>query len=74
VQGLTLNQAVDKMRGPVNSPVKLKISRKEAKEPLDVTLTRDVIKIRPVRSRTEGGDIGYVRLTQFNEQTFDGLR
>ncbi|KQP54925.1 peptidase S41 [Methylobacterium sp. Leaf399] len=74
VQGLTLNQAVDKMRGPVNSPVKLKISRKEAKEPLLVTLNRDVIKIKPVRSRIEGGDVGYIRLTQFNEQTFDGLR
>lgn len=74
VQGLTLNQAVDKMRGPVNSPVKLKISRKESKDPIEVTLNRDVIKIKPVRSRAEGGDIGYIRLTQFNEQTFDGLR
>ncbi|MBX9930074.1 MAG: S41 family peptidase [Methylobacterium sp.] len=74
VQGLTLNQAVDKMRGPVNSPVKLKITRKEAKEPLLVTLNRDVIKIKPVRSRAEGGDVGYIRMTQFNEQTFDGLR
>jgi carboxyl-terminal processing protease len=74
VQGLTLNQAVDKMRGPVNSPVKLKINRKEAKEPIEVTLNRDVIKIKPVRSRAEGGDVAYIRLTQFNEQTFDGLR
>jgi carboxyl-terminal processing protease len=74
VQGLTLNQAVDKMRGPVNSPVRLKISRKEAKDPIDVTLNRDIIKIRPVRSKVEGGDIGYVRLTQFNEQTFEGLK
>jgi carboxyl-terminal processing protease len=74
VQGLTLNQAVDKMRGPVNSPVKLKISRKESKDPIEVTLNRDVIKIKPVRSRAEGGDVGYIRLTQFNEQTFDGLR
>ena len=74
VQGLSLNQAVDKMRGPVNSPVRLKISRKEAKDPIEVTLNRDVIKIRPVRSKVEGGDIGYVRLTQFNEQTFDGLK
>ncbi|KQP10002.1 MAG: S41 family peptidase [Methylobacterium sp.] len=73
VQGLTLNQAVDKMRGPVNSPVKLKISRKESKDPIEVVLNRDVIKIKPVRSRAEG-DVGYVRLTQFNEQTFDGLR
>jgi len=74
VQGLTLNQAVDKMRGPVNSPVKLKISRKESKDPIEVVLNRDVIKIKPVRSRAEGGDVGYIRLTQFNEQTFDGLR
>jgi len=74
VQGLTLNQAVDKMRGPVNSAVKLKISRKEAKDPIDVTLNRDVIKIRPVRSRTEANDVGYIRLTQFNEQTYDGLK
>ncbi|MEH3145522.1 MAG: S41 family peptidase [Methylobacterium frigidaeris] len=74
VQGLTLNQAVDKMRGPVNSPVKLKISRKEAKDPIEVTLNRDLIRIKPVRSRVEGGDIGYIRLTQFNEQTFDGLK
>lgn len=74
VQGLTLNQAVDKMRGPVNSPVKLKITRKEAKDPLEVTLNRDLIRIKPVRSRTEGGDIGYIRLTQFNEQTYDGLK
>jgi len=74
VQGLSLNQAVDKMRGPVNSPVKLKITRKEAKDPIEVTLNRDLIRIKPVRSRTEGGDIGYIRLTQFNEQTFDGLK
>ena len=74
VQGLSLNQAVDKMRGPVNSPVKLKISRKESKDPIEVTLNRDVIKIKPVRSRAEGGDVGYIRLTQFNEQTYDGLK
>lgn len=74
VQGLTLNQAVDKMRGPVNSTVRLKITRKESKDPLDVSLTRDIIKIRPVRSKVEGSDVGYIRLTQFNEQTFDGLK
>jgi carboxyl-terminal processing protease len=55
VQGLTLNQAVDKMRGLVNSSVKLTIQRKEKKEPLDVKLTRETIRIRPVRARTEGG-------------------
>ena len=74
VQGLTLNQAVDKMRGPVNSSVKLTIQRKEKKEPLEVELTREIIRIRPVRARTEGEDIGYLRITQFNEQTYEALR
>jgi len=74
VQGLTLNQAVDKMRGPVNSSVKLTIQRREKKEPIEVKLTRETIRIRPVRSRTEGGDVGYVRITQFNEQTYEALR
>src|SRR4051812_17334030 len=74
VQGLTLNQAVDKMRGPVNSSVKLTIQRKEKKEPLEVKLSRETIRIRPVRARTEGGDIGYLRITQFNEQTYEALR
>jgi carboxyl-terminal processing protease len=73
VQGLTLNQAVDKMRGPVNTTVRLRIQRKERKEPLEVKLTRETIRIRPVRSRIEG-DIGYLRVTQFNEQTYEGLR
>jgi carboxyl-terminal processing protease len=74
VQGLNLNQAVDKMRGPINSTVKLTIQRKESKEPIEVSLTRETIKIRPVRSRTEASDIGYLRVTQFNEQTYENLR
>src|SRR5690349_24620650 len=74
VQSLTLNQAVDKMRGPVNSSVTLTIQRKEKKDPLEIKLTRETIRIRPVRARTEGGDIGYLRITQFNEQTYEALR
>jgi carboxyl-terminal processing protease len=73
VQGLTLNQAVEKMRGPVNSAVQLRVRRGTATEPLEVSITRDIIRIRPVRSRVEG-DIGYLRVTQFNEQTFNNLR
>jgi carboxyl-terminal processing protease len=73
VQGLTLNQAVEKMRGAVNSSVRLRISRKGASDNLELKLTRDVIRIRSVRSRNEG-DVGYVRITQFNEQTFEGLK
>ena len=72
VQGLTLNQAVDRMRGPVNSSVKLRISRKGT-DSFEVSLTREVIKISSVKSRIEN-DIGYIRITQFTEKTFDGLK
>jgi carboxyl-terminal processing protease len=74
LQGLTLNQAVEKMRGPVNTKIKLTIRRKGQDKPIEVTLTRDVIRVRSVRSRIEGGDIGYIRITQFTQQTSDGLR
>ena len=59
VQGLTLNQAVEKMRGPVNTKIKLKIMRKGADKPIEVTITRDIIRVRSVRSRIEGDDVGY---------------
>ena len=74
VQGLTLNQAVDKMRGDVNTNVKLSLIRGAKKDKLDVTLTRAVIQIKSVRSRIEGPDVAYIRLTQFTEQTFEGLK
>jgi carboxyl-terminal processing protease len=74
VQGLTLNQAVEKMRGPVNTKIKLRIMRKGQDKPVEVSITRDVIRVRSVRSRTEGEDVGYVRITQFNEQTTEGLK
>jgi carboxyl-terminal processing protease len=74
VQGLTLNQAVEKMRGPVNTKIKLKIMRKGGDKPLEVSITRDIIRVRSVRSRMEGDDIGFVRVTQFNEQTTEGLK
>jgi carboxyl-terminal processing protease len=73
VQGLALNQAVDKMRGPVNSKISLKIIRKGVDKPIDVSITRDVVRILSIRSRMEG-DIGYVRITQFNEQATSGLK
>ena len=74
VQGLTLNQAVDKMRGPVNTKIKLTIMRKGSDKPIDVTIMRDVIRVKSVRSHPEGDDVGYIRITQFNEQTTDGLK
>jgi carboxyl-terminal processing protease len=74
VQGLTLNQAVEKMRGPVNTTIKLTIMRKGQDKPIEVSITRDVIRVRSVRSHVEGDDVGYIRLTQFNEQTTEGLK
>jgi carboxyl-terminal processing protease len=74
VQGMTLNQAVEKMRGPVNSKIKLTIMRKGQDKPIEVSLTRDIIRVRSVRSNVEGDDVGYIRLTQFNEQTTEGLK
>ncbi len=73
-QGLTLNQAVEKMRGKIGAAINLTIVRGKEKKKLDVKIVRDRIKIQAVRSRVEDGDIGYVRITQFNEQTYDGLK
>ncbi len=74
VQGLTLNQAVEKMRGPVNTKIKLTIMRKGQDKPVEVTLTRDIIRVRAVRSNIKGDDVGYIRLSQFNEQTTENLK
>ncbi|OEJ67076.1 S41 family peptidase [Magnetovibrio blakemorei] len=71
VLGLTLSQAVDKMRGPVGADITIKVLR-EGQDPFDVTLTRAVVKIQAVRSHLEG-DIAYVRITSFNEQAASGL-
>src|SRR6267154_1757279 len=74
VQGLTLNQAVEKMRGPVNTKIRLKIVRKGQDNPIEVTLMRDNIRVRSVRARVEADDIAYIRVTTFNEQTTEGLK
>src|SRR5262245_27240347 len=74
VKGLTLNQAVEKMRGPANTKIKLRIIRKGADKPIEISLTRDIIQVRPVRASLQGDDVAYVRITQFNEQTTDGMR
>ncbi len=71
VLGLNLSAAVEKMRGRVNTDIILTI-RREGEEPFDVTITRAVITIQSVRSRVED-DVGYLRITNFNEQTQPGL-
>jgi carboxyl-terminal processing protease len=73
VQGLTLEDAVNKMRGPVNSEIKLTIKR-EGRDPFDVTLKRAVVKIQSVKSQPEGDDVGYIRISSFNEQTDSGVQ
>jgi carboxyl-terminal processing protease len=74
VQGLTLEQAVNKMKGPVNTKTRLTIFRKGAESPINVTIVREIIHVRPVSYHTDGGNIGYVRISSFNEQTSDELR
>ena len=74
ISGLTLQEAVEKMRGPVNSPITLTIMRKGTDDPFDVKVTRDVIHINPVKYNAEGEDVGYIRVTTFNEQTTANLQ
>lgn len=74
VQGLTLQDAVEQMRGERGTSIRLTIRREGVDRPVELTLTRDVIRPQVVRSRLEGGDIAYIRLTSFNEQTEVGLR
>jgi carboxyl-terminal processing protease len=74
ILGLTLQEAVEKMRGPVNSPITLTIVRKGAEDPLEVKVVRDVIHINPVKYNVEGDDVGYIRVTTFNEQTTANLQ
>jgi carboxyl-terminal processing protease len=72
IVGLTLEQAVEKMRGPVNTPITLTIVRKGVDEPFDVKVTRDIIRINAVKAHNEG-DVAYIKVTTFNEQTHANL-
>ena len=74
VQGLSLNEAVEKMHGATNTKIKLTLKREGVDKPLEVSLTREVITIQVVKSRLEGSDVGYIRITSFSEQTDPGLR
>jgi carboxyl-terminal processing protease len=73
ILGLTLQEAVEKMRGPVNSPITLTVVRKGVDDPFDVKIVRDVIHINPVKYSAEG-DVGYIKITTFNEQTTANLQ
>jgi carboxyl-terminal processing protease len=73
IQGLTLQEAVEKMRGPVNSAITLTVVRKGVDDPFEVKMIRDVIHIKPVKHNTED-DVGYIHITSFNEQTTADLQ
>src|SRR6185312_9446325 len=73
VLGMSLNDAVEHMRGPIGSPIKLTIKR-EGRDPFDVTLKRAVVKVQSVKYRLEGNDVGYIRITSFNEQADSGVQ
>ena len=68
VQGMTLNQAVEKMRGAADTKVKLTIVRKGQDKPIEMSLMREIIRVRSVRSKVDGDDVGYIRMTQFTER------
>ncbi len=70
VFGMTLNDAILLMKGERGTSVDLKILREEVDDPIEVTLVRDIVTVNPVISRMERDAYGYVRLTQFTEQTF----
>lgn len=72
VRGLSLSEAVDKMRGPVNTPIVLTILREGADRPLTIEVIRDVIAIRAVRARAED-NVGYLRVISFTEKTYSDL-
>lgn len=72
VLGLTLDQAVDMMRGPVGSEIVVTVVRKDIEEPFDVSIIRDTIKLTAARARLEG-DTVVIRVTTFNDQTYVNL-
>ena len=67
IAGLPLDEVVTKLRGAPGSSVKLEIQRPNSAQPIEKTLTREIIKVRSVRSRVEDGDVGYIRITEFND-------
>ena len=73
VLGLTLNEAVERMRGPVGSEIVITVVREGEDEPFEVTIIRDFIKLTAARVRTEGKSI-VIRVTTFNDNTFDNIR
>ena len=73
IVGLTLNDAVNRMRGQVGTSITLTVAR-DGTDPFEVHLTREIINVRAVTARVEGGDVGVIRISTFNERTSSGLQ
>jgi len=73
VRGMTLSDAVDLMRGPVNTPIELSILREGVAKPLEITIIRDIVKVKAVKYRVEE-DVGYLKITSFTEKTTNDLK
>ena len=73
VRGLTIKQAIERMRGPVNSKIRLTIRRKDQPEPTEVSVVRDLMRVQTVFSQAIGEDVGYIRISKFNGLTAAGL-
>ena len=73
VRGMTLNDAVEKMRGLVNTSIKLTILREGADKPIELSIKRDIIKVKAVKFRVDN-DVGYMKINSFTEKTYDDLQ
>jgi len=74
VQGLPLNQAIEKMRGPANTKIKLRFTRQGQDKPIELTIVRQIIRVHSVRARLDGNDVAYIRIAAFNEKTTDEIK
>ncbi|WP_420393400.1 S41 family peptidase [Acuticoccus sp.] len=74
VAGLTLAEAVDRMRGPVNTDITITVRRDGVSDPIDITITRDIVQIQSVKWEVMGEDVGFIRISSFNERTSSGVR
>jgi carboxyl-terminal processing protease len=73
-EGLRIDQAAAKLRGPINSPVRLTILRGADRKKIDLKMVREFISIKSVRARHQDQDVSYIRISQFDEETAEGLR
>jgi len=73
VAGLSLAEAVEKMRGPVNTDIVITVRRDGVEDPVEITITRDIVRIQSVKWEKQGDDVGYIRISQFNERTDRGV-